>query len=47
MPRISVRPASPADVPLILTFIHELAAYEKLADEVVAQEADFQEALFG
>ncbi len=47
MPRISVRPASPADVPLILTFIHELAAYEKLAGEVVAQEADFQEALFG
>ncbi len=47
MPRICVRPASPADVPLILTFIHELAAYEKLANEVVAQEADFQEALFG
>jgi GNAT superfamily N-acetyltransferase len=45
--RISVRPATPADVTLILTFIRELAAYEKLAHEVVAREEDFQEALFG
>ncbi|RPI57519.1 MAG: GNAT family N-acetyltransferase [Acidobacteria bacterium] len=47
MPRISVRPATPADVPLILTFIRELAAYEKLAHQVVAGEEDFQTALFG
>jgi GNAT superfamily N-acetyltransferase len=45
--RISIRPATPADVTLILTFIRELAAYEKLAHEVVAREEDFQEALFG
>jgi GNAT superfamily N-acetyltransferase len=45
--RISVRPATPDDVPLILTFIRELATYEKLAHEVVAREADFQDALFG
>jgi GNAT superfamily N-acetyltransferase len=44
---VSIRPATPADVPLILTFIRELAAYEKLAHEVVAGEADFHEALFG
>jgi GNAT superfamily N-acetyltransferase len=34
-------------VPLILTFVHELAAYEKLAHEVVATERDMHEALFG
>ena len=47
MPTISIRTATPADVPLILTFIRELAAYEKLADEVVAVEVDFHAALFG
>jgi len=31
----TIRPATPADAPLILTFIRELAAYEKLAHEVV------------
>jgi GNAT superfamily N-acetyltransferase len=45
--RISIRPATAADVPLILTFIRELAEYEKLAHEVVASETDFHEALFG
>ena len=44
---ISIRRATPADVPLILTFIHELATYEKLAHEVVATERDMHEALFG
>ena len=44
---ISIAPATPADVPVILTFIHELAAYEKLAHEVVATERDMHEALFG
>lgn len=47
MPTIAIRPATPADVPLILTFIKELAAYEKLAHEVVACEEDFHAALFG
>ncbi len=45
--RISIRPATPADVPLILTFIRELATYEKLSHLVVATEQDFHGALFG
>ena len=44
---IAIRPATPADAPLILTFIRELAAYEKLAHEVVADEAAIAETLFG
>ncbi len=47
MPEIQIRPAAPADVPLILTFIRELATYEKLAHEVVATDADMHAALFG
>ena len=47
MPEIQIRPAAPQDVPLILTFIHELATYEKLADKVVATGADMHAALFG
>lgn len=47
MPEIRIRPATPDDVPLIVTFIHELATYEKLAHEVVASEADMRAALFG
>lgn len=42
-----IRPAAPADVPLILTLIRELAEYEKLADQVSATEADLKTALFG
>jgi GNAT superfamily N-acetyltransferase len=44
---ISIRAATPQDVPLILTFIRELATYEKLAHEVVATEGDMHDALFG
>lgn len=47
MPLISIRRATPGDVPIILTFIRELAAYEKLADHVVATENDMHVALFG
>jgi GNAT superfamily N-acetyltransferase len=47
MAQIRVRPATPDDVPLIVTFIHELASYEKLAHEVVTREADMHAALFG
>lgn len=47
MPQIQIRPAAPDDVLLILTFIHELATYEKLAHEVVATERDLHTALFG
>jgi len=47
MPQIHIRAATPVDVPLILTFIHELATYEKLAHEVVTSTADLHAALFG
>jgi GNAT superfamily N-acetyltransferase len=47
MSEIRIRPATPDDVPLIITFIHELATYEKLAHDVVASEADMHVALFG
>src|SRR5688572_19737721 len=47
MAEIRIRPATPDDVPLIITFIHELAAYEKLAHVVVTSEADMRSALFG
>ena len=47
MANISIRPAVPQDVPLILAFLHELATYEKLAHEVVATERDMHAALFG
>ncbi len=47
MAEIRIRPATPDDVPLIITFIHELAAYEKLAHVVVTSEADMHSALFG
>ncbi len=44
---ISVRVASPADIPLILQFIRDLAEYERLLDEVEATEADIRRDLFG
>ena len=44
---LTIRPAKRADAPLILSFIRELAAYEKLAHEVVADEAAIAETLFG
>lgn len=42
-----VKPATVKDVPLILSFIKELADYEKLLHEVVATEAILTETLFG
>jgi len=44
---VTVRDATPADVPAVLGFIRELAEYEHLAHQVVATEADVQAALFG
>jgi GNAT superfamily N-acetyltransferase len=44
---ISIRPATPADVPLVLSFIRELAVYERLAEQVSASEADLAAGLFG
>jgi GNAT superfamily N-acetyltransferase len=42
-----LRSAVVADVPLILTFIRELADYEKLAHEVTATEERLRDTLFG
>ncbi|HEY8506216.1 MAG TPA: GNAT family N-acetyltransferase [Gemmataceae bacterium] len=42
-----IRPATPDDVPTIAALIRELAGYEKLAHEVVLDEADLREHLFG
>ncbi len=42
-----LRPATEADVPVILQLIRELAEYEGLLPEVVATEAPVRESLFG
>ena len=44
---LEIKCATIKDVPLILSFIKELAEYEKLLHEVVATEAILQETLFG
>ena len=44
---VTIRSATPADVPLILDFIGQLADYERLRHEAVATEAGLREALFG
>ncbi|WBX85256.1 GNAT family N-acetyltransferase [Sphingosinicella microcystinivorans] len=44
---LSIRPATPADLPLIAQFIRGLAEYEKLAHEVRFDEAKLGETLFG
>lgn len=46
-PSAEIRPATPEDVRLILGLIRELAAYEKLENEVVATEDDLRRTLFG
>jgi GNAT superfamily N-acetyltransferase len=44
---IEIRPAQPADVPVVLELIRALAEYERLAHQVVATEADLTASLFG
>lgn len=46
-PRLTVRPATEADTPTILSLIRDLAEYEKLAHEVVVTEEDLRRDLFG
>ena len=36
---VVIRPAAPADVPLLLAFVRELAEYEREPDAVAATEA--------
>ena len=43
----TIRNATATDIPLILSFIKELAEYENLSSEVVATEAILTESLFG
>lgn len=47
LPPVEVRPAGVDDVPLILRFIKELAAFERAEQEVVATEASLRTSLFG
>ncbi|MGZ6826417.1 MAG: N-acetyltransferase family protein [Mycobacteriales bacterium] len=42
-----IRLAVPADVPVLLQLVRELAAYEREPDAVLATEADLHAALFG
>jgi GNAT superfamily N-acetyltransferase len=42
-----IRPARESDVPMILSLIRELAAYEQLSDKCVATEALLRKNLFG
>lgn len=47
MADIAIRSATVEDTPLILSFIRELAEYEKLSHEVVATEEALRASLFG
>ncbi|WP_353186905.1 GNAT family N-acetyltransferase [Bosea sp. (in: a-proteobacteria)] len=44
---LAIRPVRPGEAGLVLSFVRELAEYEKLLHEVVASEADIAESLFG
>lgn len=44
---MTVRPATPDDVGVVLRLVHELAAYEREPDAVEATEEMLREALFG
>lgn len=46
-PTVSIRPATAADVPVILQFTRELADYERRIHEVVATEERLHRTLFG
>jgi GNAT superfamily N-acetyltransferase len=43
----TIRPATESDLPLLLQFIRDIAAYEKLSHECVADEARLRAAMFG
>ncbi|HKO60407.1 MAG TPA: hypothetical protein VJV03_04550, partial [Pyrinomonadaceae bacterium] len=45
--KLKISPASEADIPLLLTFIKELAVYEDLLDNVSVTEQRLRNTLFG
>ncbi len=45
--KLRLRPATPEDVPQILTFIRELAEYERAPEKAVATPADLSRYVFG
>lgn len=47
MSRLAIREATSNDVPLIFSLIRELAEFEKLLHEVVADESKLRDTLFG
>lgn len=47
MPTLHIEPAAPADVPVILQLIRELAEFERLLNEVTATEEQLHQWLFG
>jgi len=44
--RVTIRPAQPADVPVLLALVRELAEYEREPDAVEATEQHLRQALF-
>jgi GNAT superfamily N-acetyltransferase len=46
-PGLRLRDATRDDLPLVLRFVRALAEYERMLDEAVGTEADFDRALFG
>jgi GNAT superfamily N-acetyltransferase len=44
---LRIQAASERDIPLILSFIHKIAAYEKLSHQVTATEETLRASLFG
>jgi GNAT superfamily N-acetyltransferase len=47
MTKFSIRPATEQDVPLILSFIRQLADYERLLHEAIMTQETLRESLFG
>jgi len=47
VPDLAIRPAAPADAGLVMSFVRELAEYERLSHVVEATEFDIARDLFG
>ena len=44
---LNIRPVTEADISLVLEFLRDIAEYERLLDQVVADEAILRESFFG